>query len=195
MTMRFEKPRLPYVPDALEPSISQETVNYHYGKHEQAYIDTLNALLPGTEYENLSLEEIIRNSDGAIFNNASQAYNHIFYFFQFSPYGRREPVGDLRDKIEEQFESVENFKEKIEEAGKTLFGSGWVWLAMDEEKNLFVIQGKNAENPLTRGLIPLMVVDVWEHAYYLDYQNLRATYLHKIWDIMDWNVIEQRYKI
>lgn len=194
MTMQFEKPKLPYVPDALEPVISQETVHYHYGKHEEAYINTLNTLIKDTEFENLSLEEIIRRSEGVIFNNASQTYNHIFYFFQFSPDGRREPVGMLRDKIEEQFGSVEEFKVMFENAGKTLFGSGWVWLAADEDGNLFILQGKNAENPITRGLKPLLTADVWEHAYYLDYQNLRPVYLHRLWEIIDWEVIERRYK-
>lgn len=194
MMMQFEKPKLPYVPDALEPAISQETIHYHYGKHEQAYIDTLNSLIKDTEFETLDLEEIIRHSEGAIFNNASQAYNHILYFFQFSPEGRREPVGMLRDQIEIQFGSVESFKQKFEEAGKTLFGSGWVWLACDEKKNLFILQGRNAENPLTKGLTPLLVFDVWEHAYYLDYQNLRATYLGRLWDIVDWEVVEHRYQ-
>lgn len=193
--MEFTQPKLPYTPDALAPVISQETVDYHYGKHEKAYIDNLNALVRDTTLANEALEEIIKSSSGPLFNNASQAWNHIFYFFQFSPDGKREPDGQLRKKIEETFGSFDNFKAKVEEAGITLFGSGWVWLSTDVNGDLFLTQGANAANPLTEGLQPLMVIDVWEHAYYLDYQNRRAAYLHSIWDIIDWTVIENRYGI
>lgn len=191
--MRFTQPRLPYIPDALAPVISQTTIDYHWGKHTKAYIDTLNKLIENTEFENLPIESIIKNSDGALFNNASQAWNHVFYFYQFSPEGRREPLGKLRAQIEKQFESVEKFKEQFEEAGKTLFGSGWVWLSADSKGELLITQGKNAESPLKNDLLPLLTFDVWEHAYYLDYQNLRAQYLHKLWDIIDWQIIEDRY--
>lgn len=191
--MKFTQPKLPYAQDALSPVISPLTIEYHYGKHEKAYIDTLNKLIEGTEFEDMPLEEIIVKSDGKLFNNASQAWNHIFYFFQFSPDGIKEPSGALRDKINSQFGNLDDFKKKFEEAGATIFGSGWVWLAADEEGTLFIIQGKNAENPMTQGLRPLLVFDVWEHAYYLDYQNLRADYLHKLWDIVDWDMIEMRY--
>ncbi len=191
--MKFTQPKLPYAPDALMPVISPTTIEYHYGKHEKAYIDTLNKLIEGTEYEDMSLEKIIVNSDGKLFNNASQAWNHILYFFQFSPNGLKDPSGKLRTALENEFGSIDDFKKKFEEAGATLFGSGWVWLAMDADKKLYILQGKNAENPLTKGLQPLLVFDVWEHAYYLDYQNLRADYLHKLWDIVDWDVIEMRY--
>lgn len=192
--MSFTQPRLPYASDALEPIISHRTVEYHYGKHEKAYIDTLNSLIKDTPLENAPLEEIILNSEGKLFNNASQAWNHIFYFFQFNPVGRQEPKGELREKIEEQFGSVDEFKRKFEEAGATLFGSGWVWLSKDDSGNLFITQGKDAANPITDGLHPLLVFDVWEHAYYLDYQNLRAEYLHRLWELVDWNVIESRYE-
>lgn len=191
--MKFTQPKLPYAQDALAPVISPVTIEFHYGKHERAYIDTLNSLIEGTEFEDMALEDIIVKSEGKLFNNASQAWNHIFYFFQFSPDGIKEPSGKLREKIDSQFGSLEEFKKKFEEAGATLFGSGWVWLAADEEGKLFIIQGKNAENPLTQGLRPVLTFDVWEHAYYLDYQNLRASYLHKLWDIVDWDVIEMRY--
>ncbi len=191
--MKFTQPRLPYAPDALAPVISPMTIEYHYGKHERAYIDTLNSLIENTEFADMALEDIIVKSEGKLFNNASQAWNHIFYFFQFSPDGIKEPSGKLREQIESQFESLDNFKKKFEEAGATLFGSGWVWLAADSDGKLFIIQGKNAENPLTQGLKPILTFDVWEHAYYLDYQNLRASYLHKLWDIVDWDVIEMRY--
>lgn len=192
--MKFTQPRLPYASSALAPVISRETVEYHYGKHEKAYIDTLNSLIEGTDYENMSLEEIIVKSDGRLFNQASQAWNHIFYFFQFSPKASKDkPTGRLLEKIEEQFGSFEDFKKKIEEAGATLFGSGWVWLSTDNDGQLFVTQGDNASNPLTHALRPVLTIDVWEHAYYLDYQNRRAEYLSRLWEIIDWDIIEMRY--
>lgn len=191
--MKFTQPKLPYTPDALAPIISQETVDYHYGKHEKAYIDNLNKLVEGTELADEPLEEIIKTSEGPLFNNASQAWNHILYFFQFSPDGRREPQGSLAQKIDETFGSFEEFKEKFEQAGAAIFGSGWVWLSADEDGNLFLTQTSNAGNPMTQGLRPILVFDVWEHAYYLDYQNRRAAYLHALWDIVDWAAIETRY--
>lgn len=191
--MKYEQPNLPYAADALEPVISQDTINYHYGKHEKAYIDNLNKLISGTKYENMELEDVIRLSDGALFNNASQAWNHIFYFFSFSPDGGGNPTGELSAAINNQFGSFEAFKSAFEEAGVKLFGSGWVWLLKDGNGKLFITQGSNAANPLTQGLTPLLCFDVWEHAYYLDYQNRRAEALHKLWDIVDWTVIESRY--
>lgn len=191
--MKFTQPRLPYAPDDLAPVISQTTIDYHYGKHEKAYIDTLNQLIENTPFEDMALEQIICNSEGKLFNNAAQAWNHIFYFFQFSPNGLKEPGGKLRAKIDETFGSFEEFKKKFEEAGATLFGSGWVWLSADSDGKLFITQGRNAENPLTTGLKPILTFDVWEHAYYFDYQNLRAQYLHRLWDIVDWDIIEVRY--
>lgn len=191
--MKFTQPRLPYAPDDLAPVISQTTIDYHYGKHEKAYIDTLNQLIENTPFEDMALEQIICNSEGKLFNNAAQAWNHIFYFLQFSPNGLKEPGGKLRAKIDETFGSFEEFKKKFEEAGATLFGSGWVWLSADSDGKLFITQGRNAENPLTTGLKPILTFDVWEHAYYLDYQNLRAQYLHRLWDIVDWDIIEVRY--
>jgi Fe-Mn family superoxide dismutase len=192
--MKFIQPRLPYPIDALAPAISQQTIEYHYGKHEKAYIENLNLLIANTQYEEMSLEDIICKSSGTLFNNAAQAWNHIFYFFQFSPDGLREPDDNLRLQIDRQFGSFANFKLKFEEAGHTLFGSGWVWLSADSKGELFITQGKNAENPMTQGLKPLLTFDVWEHAYYLDYQNLRTEYLRNLWDIIDWDVIIQRYK-
>lgn len=191
--MKFTQPKLPYAPDALAPAISQVTIDYHYGKHEKAYIDNLNRLVEGTEFADEPLEEIIKTAKGPLFNNASQAWNHIFYFFQFSPVGKRAPEGTLKEKIDSTFGSFDDFKKKFEEAGASIFGSGWVWLSADEEGNLFLTQTQNAGNPLTEGLRPILVFDVWEHAYYLDYQNLRASYLHALWDIVDWSVIETRY--
>ncbi|MDE6246412.1 MAG: superoxide dismutase [Muribaculaceae bacterium] len=191
--MKFTQPSLPYAPDALAPAISPVTIDFHYGKHERAYIDNLNRLIEGTKYEDMPLERIIVESDGALFNNASQAWNHIFYFFQFSPKGLKVPGGKLMDQIEKDFGSFEEFQKKFTEAGASVFGSGWVWLANDAEGNLQIIKASNAENPLTQNLNPILVFDVWEHAYYLDYQNRRADYLNKLWDIVDWSVIESRY--
>lgn len=192
--MKFTQPRLPYAPDALAPVISPVTIDFHYGKHEKAYIDTLNTLIEGTPFSEMSLEEIICKSDGKLFNNASQAWNHIFYFFQFAPGGMKEPSGKLREQIDQQFGSFDAFKEKFVEAGTTLFGSGWVWLSSDDKGKLFITQGGNASNPLTDGLKPILTFDVWEHAYYLDYQNRRAEYLSKLWDIVNWNIVERRYE-
>ena len=192
--MQYEQPKLPYAADALEPVISKETIGYHYGKHEKAYIDNLNKLIKGTEYEDEELEEIIAKAKGPLFNNASQAWNHIFYFFTFSPDGSREPKGKLRTAIERDFGSLENFKKAFVDAGVGLFGSGWVWLSCDQKGKLFITQGANAENPITSGLTPLLTFDVWEHAYYLDYQNRRADALTKLCDIVDWDVVEERYE-
>lgn len=191
--MNYEQPQLPYDVDALEPAISRTTVEFHYGKHEKAYIDNLNRLIKGTEFEDMELEDVITHAKGPLFNNASQAWNHIFYFFTFSPDGRREPQGELRQAIIRDFGSVDKFKEMFVDAGVGLFGSGWVWLSRDEEGKLFITQGPNAGNPLTEGLTPLLTFDVWEHAYYLDYQNRRADALKKLWDIVDWAVVESRY--
>ena len=191
--MKYVQPELPYSRDALAPAISAEPVDYHYGKHEKAYIDNLNRLIKGTEYDDMDLEEIITSSKGPLFNNASQAWNHIFYFFTFSPDGSREPSGELRRAIDRDFGSFDKFKEAFVEAGVGLFGSGWVWLSRDNDGKLVITQGPNASNPLTEGLTPLLTFDVWEHAYYLDYQNRRADALKALWDIVDWDVGEGRY--
>lgn len=192
--MKFTQPKLPYTPDALAPAISQTTIEYHWGKHEKNYIDTLNRLVEGSEFVEDSIEDIIRKAEpGPLFNNASQAWNHIFYFFQFSPTGRREPIGPLHQQIVDTFGSFDEFKHEAEKAGVSLFGSGWVWLSADSDGKLFLTQGSNADNPMRHGLKPILTIDVWEHAYYLDYQNRRADYLHYIWDIIDWQIIEERY--
>ena len=191
--MKFTQPRLPYSPDALAPVISANTIDFHYGKHEKAYIDTLNTLIEGTPFSEMSLEEIICKSEGKLFNNASQAWNHIFYFFQFSPNGLKEPAGELRKQIEDQFENLETFKKKFEEAGATLFGSGWVWLAKDKDGKLSITKEPNGSNPVAHGLVPLLGFDVWEHAYYLDYQNRRPDHLNALWNIVDWDAVGERY--
>ena len=191
--MNYNQPELPYAIDALEPAISARTIEFHYGKHEKAYIVTVYRRIKGTEFEDMELEEVIAHAKGPLFNNASQAWNHIFYFFSFSPEGRREPQGDLRKAIDRDFGSFEKFKEAFVDAGVGLFGSGWVWLSRDQQGKLLITQGPNAGNPITEGLTPLLTFDVWEHAYYLDYQNRRADALRQLWDIVDWEVVENRY--
>ncbi len=191
--MKYTKPQLPYAEDALEPVISRRTIEFHYGKHEQAYIDNLNKLIEGTEFAELPLEDVIHDAKGPLFNNASQAWNHIFYFFSFSPDGGGEPEGDLRKAIDRDFGSFENFKKEFVDAGTKLVGSGWVWLSRDNSGRLFITQEGNAGNPITDGLTPILTFDVWEHAYYLDYQNRRADALNALWDIIDWPIVEARY--
>ncbi len=191
--MKYSQPQLPYAADALEPAISRRTVDFHYGKHEKAYIDNLNNLIEGTEFADLPLEEIIHDAKGPLFNNASQAWNHIFYFFSFSPDGGGEPEGELREAIDRDFGSFENFKKEFVDAGVKLFGSGWVWLSRDNDGKLFITQEGNAGNPITKGLTPILTFDVWEHAYYLDYQNRRADALNALWNIIDWPIVEGRY--
>ncbi|MBO4964797.1 MAG: superoxide dismutase [Muribaculaceae bacterium] len=192
--MKFTQPKLPYAPDALSPIISQRTIDYHWGKHTKAYIDTLNELILGTAYEDMPIEDIITHSNGKLFNQASQAWNHIFYFFQFSPEPVKEPRGKLYEQIEKQYGSLDELKKLIIEAGIGVFGSGWVWLSADDNGKLLITQGGNAANPMTDGLRPILTLDVWEHAYYLDYQNLRAEYLKKVWDLIDWDIIGIRYE-
>ena len=192
-TMKFEKVALPYATDALEPVIGKETVELHYGKHHQAYIDNLNRLIVGTEFENEDLETIVKKSDGAIFNNAGQALNHNIYFTSFNANGGGEPVGKLAEAINSQYGSFEKFKEEFNAAGAGVFGSGWVWLSKDSEGTLHITQEPNGGNPLTKGYTPILGFDVWEHAYYLDYQNRRADHLKEVWKIIDWEVVSNRY--
>ena len=191
--MTYEQPKLPYPEDALAPAISAQTVAFHYGKHEKTYIDNLNRLITGTEYEDMTLEEVIAVAKGALYNNAAQAWNHIFYFFTFSPDGGGEPGGELRRAIDRDFGSFDKFKEAFVEAGTGLFGSGWVWLSRDDSGKLFITQGSNASNPIVDGLTPLLTFDVWEHAYYIDYRNRRADALKELWKIVDWDIVASRY--
>lgn len=191
--MTYSQPNLPYAHSALAPAISEQTINFHYGKHEKAYIDNLNAMIKGTEFEDEPLEEIIRRAEGPLFNNASQAWNHIFYFFSFSPDGGGEPSGELADAIRRDFGSFERFKEEFEKAGTSIFGSGWVWLSRDDDGHLHITRESNAGNPLRSGLTPLLTFDVWEHAYYLDHQNRRADALRLLWNIIDWDIVEARF--
>ena len=192
--MSFSMPQLPYANNALEPVISQETIDYHYGKHLQTYVNNLNSLVPGTEYQDMSLEEIIISAtDGAVFNNAGQVLNHTLYFLQFTPKQRqKEPSGKLAEAIERDYGNFNNFKKEMNAASASLFGSGWVWLAMDSKGTLHIIKVANGGNPLRSGMKPLLGFDVWEHAYYLDYQNRRADHIAQLWDIIDWPAIEKR---
>ena len=185
----FEMPKLSY--SALGDVISKETLLFHHGKHLKAYVDNLNKLLPGSGLENLPLVEVVKRSEGAIFNNAGQVLNHAMYFEQFNN-ANHEPMGKIRELIDKTFGSFDAFKKEFEQKGVTLFGSGWVWLSLDAEGKLVITQQKNAENPVTMGLKPLLTFDVWEHAYYLDYQNRRADYLAALWQIVDWKVVENR---
>ena len=183
---------LPYAPTALEPVISAQTLSYHHGKHLQAYVDNLNKLLPGSGPIDLQLEDIVKQSSGAIFNNAGQILNHNLYFTQFAP-NPSAPAGKVVDQIVKQWGSLDAFKAEFEAKGVSLFGSGWVWLAADKDGTLVITQELNAGNPITKGLKPLLTFDVWEHAYYLDYQNRRAAHLAALWQIVNWKEIEKRY--
>ena len=185
---------LPYAQDALAPVISAETIAFHYGKHLAAYINNLNAGLPGSGLEGRSIEDIVSIAEGGLYNNAGQVLNHTLYFLQFKAAGNpSEPTGALRDAIVRDFGSVEAFKAEFEKKGAGLFGSGWVWLSSDAEGKLVITQEPNAGNPVRRGLKPLLTFDVWEHAYYLDYQNRRPAHLSALWEIVDWDVVGQRY--
>ncbi len=179
--------------DALEPYISKQTLEFHYGKHHQAYVNNLNKLVPGTEYENASLEEIIRKASGGIFNNGAQVWNHTFYWSCLTPDGGGEPASDLLDIINRDFGSFAAFKEKFSTAAATLFGAGWAWLAKNESGRLEIVQESNAGNPITNGLEPLLTCDVWEHAYYLDKQNRRPDYITDFWALVDWAAVAKRY--
>ena len=186
---QFAMPELPY--DGLGNIISKETLSFHHGKHLKAYVDNLNKALPGSGLEGLSLAEVVCKAEGGMFNNAGQVLNHAMYFEQFSNTPR--PMGNkLEAMLEATFGSVDAFKKEFETKGTTLFGSGWVWLSADKDGKLVITQQRNAENPVTMGLTPLLTFDVWEHAYYLDYQNRRADYLAALWQIIDWPVVESR---
>lgn len=202
---KYELMALPYAPEALEPVISKETIGFHHGKHLQAYVDNLNKLASspspspigeGSHGELEVLKELVLHSEGAVFNNAGQILNHELYFLQFKPVGEaaQGPKGALAAQIEKQWGSVEAFKAEFEAKGVGLFGSGWVWLSADADGNLVITQEQGASNPVVKGLKPLLTFDVWEHAYYLDYQNRRAAHLAALWQIIDWEVIEKRYK-
>jgi len=190
---KYELIQLPYEANALEPVISKETLGFHHGKHLQAYVNNLNGLIEGTKYEDMSLEEIVKTADGGVFNNAGQILNHNMYFTQFhAPKADNKPVGVIAQWIDEQFGSFEAFKEEFTKKGATLFGSGWVWLSVNADGKLVITQETNAGNPVRSGLRPLLTFDVWEHAYYIDYQNRRPDHLAALWQIIDWDVVNER---
>jgi Fe-Mn family superoxide dismutase len=191
--MSFELPKLPYKLNALVPYISEETLDFHYGKHHQTYVNNLNGLVPGTEYENASLESIIKKAEGGIYNNAAQVWNHTFYFESFSLDGRKIPAGILADAISSSFGSFDSFKDQFNKAAATLFGAGWAWLVKNDDGSLQIIQESNAGNPLRKGLKPIMTCDLWEHAYYIDYRNRRPDYIKSFWEILDWELVAKRF--
>ncbi|MDR1683745.1 MAG: superoxide dismutase [Candidatus Symbiothrix sp.] len=191
--MKFELVKLPYAADALEPVIGKQTIEFHHGKHLQTYVNNLNKLIQDTKFENADLETIVRESDGALFNNAGQVLNHNLYFTQFAPNSNGKPSGKLAAAIDATYGTFENFQKEFEAAGVGLFGSGWLWLAADKDGKLSITKESNAGNPVTKGLKPLLGFDVWEHAYYLDYQNRRADHLKELWKIVDWKAVEARY--
>ncbi len=191
--MKHKLIQLPYEANALEPMISKETIGFHHGKHHQAYVNNLNNLIAGTPFEDMPLEEIVKTAEGGIFNNAGQILNHNMYFLQFRPaQADNNPVGKIAEAINAQFGSFEAFKEEFAKKGASLFGSGWVWLSMDQDGKLVITQETNAGNPLRKGLKPLLTFDVWEHAYYIDYQNRRPDYLSAMWSIVNWDVVNER---
>lgn len=191
--MKFELIQLPYAPDALEPTIGKETIEFHHGKHLQTYVNNLNKLIQGTPFENKTLKEIVAQADGALFNNAGQTLNHNMYFTQFSPYGGGRPTGAFAEAINKGWGSFENFQKEFVKAGTELFGSGWVWLSKDKHGELVITKEINGSNPVVHGLSPLLGFDVWEHAYYLDYQNRRPDHLNALWKIVDWDIVSQRF--
>ncbi len=191
--MKFSLPELPYAHNALEPIISEKTISFHYGKHHQTYVTNLNGLVEGTEFADADLETIVKKSEGPIFNNAAQIWNHNFYFLSLTPTKGSQPSAALAAAIDAAFGSLEAFKAEFNKSAITVFGSGWAWLVKDADAKLSIAKESNAGNPLTRGLIPLLTFDVWEHAYYIDYQNRRADYVAALWDLVDWNAVSERY--
>lgn len=191
--MVHELPPLPYAKDALAPVISPETIDYHYGKHHQAYVNNLNSLIPGTEFEDMALEDIIKRASGGIFNNAAQVWNHTFYWHCLSPNGGGAPSGALAAAIDAQFGSFAQFKQAFIQSATGNFGSGWTWLVKTSAGALEIVNTSNAGTPLTAGHTPLLTVDVWEHAYYIDYRNARPKYLEAIWDKINWEFAAHNY--
>ncbi|MBD2810922.1 superoxide dismutase [Fe] [Xenorhabdus sp. Vera] len=189
--MSFELPALPYAKNALEPHISAETLEYHYGKHHNAYVVNLNNLVKDTEFSGKSLEEIIKTSEGGIFNNAAQVWNHTFYWHSLSPNGGGEPTGKIADTINHAFGSFAEFKQQFTDAALKNFGSGWTWLVKKTDGSLAIVNTSNAATPLTGEDKPVLTVDVWEHAYYIDYRNARPQYLEHFWSLVNWKFVEE----
>jgi len=192
--MAFELPELPYSQDALEPHISAETLSFHYGKHHNTYVVKLNGLVGGTEFENKTLEEVIKSSDGGVFNNAAQIWNHTFYWNSLSPNGGGEPTGKIADAIASAFGSFDAFKEKLNDKAVNNFGSSWTWLVKKADGTLDIVNTSNAGTPITEdGLTPLLTVDLWEHAYYIDYRNVRPDYLKAFWSLVNWDFANKNF--
>ncbi|MGM0412227.1 MAG: superoxide dismutase [Pseudomonadota bacterium] len=192
--MEHQLPDLPYAKDALEPHISAETLEYHHGKHHNTYVTKLNGLIPGTEFENASLEEIIQKAPaGGIFNNAAQVWNHTFYWNCMSPNGGGEPSGALADAINAKFGSFADFKEKFAEMAVGNFGSGWTWLVKKADGSVEIVNTSNAGNPLRDGDTPLLTIDIWEHAYYIDYRNARPKYVENFWNLVNWDFVASNF--
>jgi len=191
--MAHQLPKLSYTYDALEPHIDARTVEIHYSKHHQTYVDNFNKLIPGTEFAEQPLEQIILKAQGPVFNNAAQVWNHTFYWQSLKPKGGGEPTGELAAAINKAFGSFANFKQQLTQAAVTQFGSGWAWLVKNKDGTLAIVQTGNAGNPMTTGDVPLLTCDVWEHAYYLKYQNRRAEYVAAWWNIVDWDAVAARY--
>lgn len=191
--MTHELPKLPYAMDALQPYISKETLEYHYGKHHQAYVTNLNNLIKGTEFENMSLEDTIMKSSGGIFNNAAQVWNHTFYWHCMTPNGGGEPTGKLADAINKTFKSFDEFKKLFSQTAITTFGSGWAWLVKNEKGELEIISTSNAATPMTQHKKALLTCDVWEHAYYIDYRNLRPSYVENFWKLVNWDFVAEKF--
>ena len=191
--MTYELPALPYAQNALEPVISEETIGYHYGKHHQTYVTNLNNLVPGTEFEGKPLEEIIMNASAGIFNNAAQVWNHTFYWNCLSPNGGGEPSGALAEAINSAFGSFDEFKKQFSTSAATNFGSGWTWLVKNSDDSIEIFNTSNAGSPMTDGKTALLTVDVWEHAYYVDYRNARPQYLEEIWKLINWDFVAANF--
>jgi Fe-Mn family superoxide dismutase len=187
--MTHQLPPLPYAMDALAPHISKETLEYHYGKHHQAYVNNLNNLIPNTEFENMSLEDIIKKSSGGIFNNAAQVWNHTFYWNCLSPKGGNAPTGELADLINKHFKSFDDFKTAFTQSAVTNFGSGWTWLVKNADGSLAIVNTGNAATPMTNNQTALLTCDVWEHAYYIDYRNARPKYVETFWQLVNWDFV------
>ncbi|MDO7597599.1 MAG: superoxide dismutase [Fe] [Pseudomonadota bacterium] len=191
--MAFELPPLPYADNALEPTISAETISFHYGKHHQSYVTNLNNLVPGTEFENSTLEEIIMKASGGIFNNAAQIWNHTFYWNGLTPNGKDAVSGDLATAIDATFGSFAEFKAKFSTSAATNFGSGWTWLVKNADGSIAIVNTSNAGSPLTAGQTPLLTCDVWEHAYYIDFRNARPKYVESFWGLVNWDFVAANF--
>lgn len=191
--MAFELPELPYAINALEPHISQETLEYHHGKHHNTYVTKLNGLIPGTEFEGKSLEDIIKSSSGGVFNNAAQIWNHTFYWHSLSPNGGGTPTGALGDAINAKWGSFEAFQKEFDEKAVNNFGSSWTWLVKNSDGSLEIVNTSNAGTPITEGQTPIITVDLWEHAYYIDYRNLRPKYLEAFWKLANWDFAAENF--